>query len=487
MTLHVRGLALLLMTTVMAGCAAVQPTFGPEPTAEKAYDSAPTLQNAIAVGTSMRERYTAQVENQIAWERGIGVGLIGGAAIAADLAMRSVGKAEILGLGLAGAAAYTSGNWLFSKPQQLIYAAGASAVQCALAAMQPLQIPYQDRDELKTKINEIVTTVDEIDSYLLVTGNQTARSEAIAAVRRANALLPAAREALALLDNAGGVLRSSLSVIQLQVTNAYINNSPNMQGLVASLGAALPAMGTKIIGVSLPPVPPPGTNVAELSSPLKKKTEELNQLVARVARIVESVSVKPSADSLKLCSVDLKQAGLSMKIIPAGDLLVRPGSSGTVVVSGGVLPYRAEWIGERPTSDQVSLIVESGQGFITIDAKPGAKPSSYQLLLLDAGQGREVVGIVISGEDVKQLTPKSAKPTSSPNSTVRRIQQALIDKGFGVVKVDGRDVTLVADGRNGKITIEAMRQFYRRQGATDDQIPKGDQLVKEVAQLLQVG
>lgn len=486
MTLLVRGLALVLTAAAVTGCAPMLPTLGPDPTVASAYDSKPTLQNAIAVGTSMRERYTAQVEDQVAWERGIGVGLIGGAAIAADLAMRSVGKAEILGLGLAGAAAYTSGNWLFSKPQQMIYAAGASAVQCALAAMQPLQVPYQDRDELKAKIDEIVTHVDQINN-LLAAGNQTTQSAVSASVGRANALLPAASDALALLDNAGGVLRSSLSAIQLQVTNAYISNSPNMQGLVASLGAALPAVGTTIIGVSLPSTPPSGASVAELSSPqLKNEIEDLDRLVARVSRIVESVNVKPSTDSLKLCNVDLKQAGLSMKIIPAGDLSVRPGSSGTVVVSGGVLPYRAEWIGARPTSDQVSLTIESGQGFVTIDAKPGAKPGSYQLLLLDAGQGREIVGIVISGEDTKQLSPKSANPTSSANSTVRKIQQALIDKGFRIVKVDGRNATLVADGRSGKITVEAMRQFYRSQGAADDQIPTGDQLVKEVAQLLRV-
>lgn len=491
MTALVHRLLVIFAVTALSGCASViQPNLGPDPGVAKTYDATPTLPNAVAVGASMRERYVAKIEDQIAWERGIGVGLIGATAVAADLAIRSVGASAVLGLGLASAAAYTGSNWLFSKPQLMIYTAGANAVQCALDTVQPLQEPYENRGELRAKISETVTKIDEIER-LLRPGQPASKIEAVARamIDRANGLLPVARESLSVLDGATTGLRSSLSAIQTQVTNAYIANSPNMTALIESLGKSLPAMGSKIIGVSLPAIAVPDAKLANTSSPeLDAKVKELDGLVARVAQITASVNVKPGDDRLKLCNVDLKQAGLSMKLAPAGDVSVQPGGAGTVVASGGVLPYRADWIGARPPSDQIGLKIESGQGFITVDAKAGAKADSYQLLILDAGQGREVVNVVIKGSSATASSPATQVLRNPPSidPKVQRVQQELIAKGIKTVKVDGKDATISADGRMGNITIEAMRQFFKDQGTnvTDDQIPKGDQLLKEVSQLL---
>lgn len=487
----VRTLLALLTTVLLSGCASmIKPNLGPDPEIARAYDVAPTLTNAIAVGTSMRERYTAKVEEQIAWERGIGMGLIGAAAIAADLAMRGVGQSEILGLGLTSAAVYTGSNWLFNKPQQTIYALGASAVQCALDVIQPLQEPYGSRDELKTKIGETVATVDEINR-LLGARDPTTTSEARARsmVDRANTQLPVARDALGVLDSSPGRLRSSLNAIQVQITSAYVANSPNMQVLLESLGKALPMMGSRIVGMPLPVSASDAKSLRSSSAPeLERKTGELDQLLTRLSQIVASANVNYSEDKLRLCNVDPKQVGLSMKLTPIGDLSVELGSAGTVVASGGALPYRATWIGPRPPGDWVTLTVESGQGFITVEAKAGAKEGAYQLLIADNGQGREVVNVVIKNsgtiQPAKVAVRAGASTLPSIDATVQRVQQALIGRGFDTVTVNGKNATLIADGRMGEITTEAMRRFLKNQGAADNQIPDGDQLFKEVAQLL---
>ncbi|SFQ15683.1 hypothetical protein SAMN05216567_111224 [Variovorax sp. OK605] len=473
----------------LAGCVSVtHPNLGPASDKLAAYDSAPSLSNAIAVGASMRDRYAEKIESQIAWERGIGVGLIGVTGVAADLAMRGVAKSEILGLGLAGAALYTGGNWLFSKPQQMIYAAGASAVQCALDVTQPFQLAEGLRPSLRADIAKIRLDSDELQRLLgarspTTPGEKSARG----AIDRAKAVLPAAQEMLAALDGAGVALRSSLSAIQLQVTNAYLANSPNLQGLVEALGKSLPATGSKIIGVSLPPMPQVAfTAGSAAENELANKAKALDALVSDVAKTVASLNLKPGDDKLRLCSVDLKQAGLAMKLAPAGALTVRPGGAATVVVSGGVLPYRAEWIGQRPP-DGVSLKVESGQGFITVEAKGGVTVGSYQLLVLDAGQGRESVDVAIGGSGGAQppASPNTRAAAATPDPKLRKVQQVLIDKGITTVKVDGKDEKVLADGQMGKISIEAMRQFMRDQGAHDDQIPKrADQLLAEVASML---
>lgn len=93
------------MALPLATCATViRPNLGPNMVARQAYDTVATLPNAFALRTSMRDHYLDKIESQVAWERGVGVGLISAAMIVTDLAMRGVGSPEILGLGLASAA-----------------------------------------------------------------------------------------------------------------------------------------------------------------------------------------------------------------------------------------------------------------------------------------------------------------------------------------------------------------------------------------------
>uniref|UniRef100_UPI000D34B24D hypothetical protein n=1 Tax=unclassified Variovorax TaxID=663243 RepID=UPI000D34B24D len=409
----------------------------------------------------------------------------------------------MLGLGLAGAALYTGGNWLFSKPQQMIYAAGASAVQCALDVTQPLQMADARLPSLRSDVAQIQGDAAELERLL---GGRVVKTpgeiSARAAIDRAKALLPAAQDLVGTLDGAAFALRSSLSAIQLQVTNAFLANSPNLQGLVEALGKSLPATGSKIIGVALPPMPKVSfTAGSPEENTLADKARALDALVGRVDKALAGVNLKPGDDKLKLCSVDLKQAGLAMKTVPAGPMTVQPGAAATVVVSGGVLPYRAEWIGSRPP-EGVALKIESGQGFITVEVKKDVKAGSYRLLVLDAGQGRESIDVVVAGSGAASspaspTSPASpASPTSpdnkataaaAPDPTLRKVQQALIDKGLTTVRVDGKDEKLVADGRMGKISFAAMQQYMRNEGAKDDAIPgQPGQLLADVASMLAV-
>lgn len=398
---------------------------------------------------------------------------------------------EVLGLGLAGAALYTGGNWLFSKPQQMIYAAGASAVQCALDVTQPLQMADARLPSLRSDVAQIQGDAAELERLL---GGRVVKTpgeiSARAAIDRAKALLPAAQDLVGTLDGAAFALRSSLSAIQLQVTNAFLANSPNLQGLVEALGKSLPATGSKIIGVALPPMPKVSfTAGSPEENTLADKARALDALVGRVDKALAGVNLKPGDDKLKLCSVDLKQAGLAMKTVPAGPMTVQPGAAATVVVSGGVLPYRAEWIGSRPP-EGVALKIESGQGFITVEVKKDVKAGSYRLLVLDAGQGRESIDVVVAGTGTAS-SPASpdnkATAAAAPDPKLRKVQQALIDKGLTTVRVDGKDEKLVADGRMGKISVAAMQQYMKNEGAKDDAIPgQPGQLLADVASMLAV-
>lgn len=478
----------LSLICVLSACG-ISPRFAPDAAVAKAYDGDPSLERAIAVGRSMRDTYANQVEALLRWERGTGVGLIGGSAVAADLAMRSVGSSEIIGLGLAGAAAYTTNNWLNGKPQQLIYAQAAKAVQCALDTVQPLQQPYQRREELRMKTDRMVALVDEVEKYLGAGPYRTPKEIAAnAAVEQARKMAPVAREALKALNEAPGALRSSLSAIQLQVTNAYITNAPSMEALVDSLGKALPALGSRITGVPSTAATAVADDGIKTAARFEQPAKELTDMLDDVADIVSQVSAAGSSERFKGCQIDLKQVGLEMQLTPGTELLLAAGGSASVVVSGGVLPYRADWIGTRPPATNVDLKIETGQGVVTVEAKAATKPSSYQLLIADSAKGRQVVNVTIkAGGDTTKPTAAANHPGPTTDALLKKVQQALADKGFKTVKVDGKEYPLIADGLRGPVTTEAMRGFYKSQGENikDDQIPKdADQLRDEVAGML---
>ncbi|MEJ1961111.1 MAG: hypothetical protein WDO56_05990 [Gammaproteobacteria bacterium] len=506
MSIHVGAWGVVVALAItLPGCALVEPRLGPDPTVEATYASAPTLPNAVAVAESLRGVYSKKVEHQIITERITGLALIGATAVAADLALRSVSKNDVLGLSLGAAALYTGTNFLVSKPQEFIYAAGANAVQCSLDAIHPLRVAHQKRNRLEALIKAMDLSVRDLDSSLTVF--DTLRAEPVLRARSLSQevknTLPVARDALNVLDNAGGELRSSVAAIQGQVTTAIITSSPSLEGLMESLGQSLPALGSRITGVALPvPPSPPAVKTsgddAAVKKALGKPTADLEALLVETQLIISAVEAKPSAEKLKACHVDLQEAGLTMNVVPSGDLTVQAGGSGaTLSVSGGVLPYRqTTWIGPPPPADQVDLTTETGAGLITVKAKQGATAGRFTLLIRDAAQGRQTVNVILTAATAptkglaQNPPPGVAAATCMPDAKVKDVQQKLIDKGIKTVKIDDKDQPLTADGCHGPITDAAMRQFFKSQSADgtpvpDDAIPKTrEQLFKEVSALL---
>jgi hypothetical protein len=497
------GIAVAAQMLTISGCALVEPRLSPDPSISKAYEDTPNLPNAVNLAQSLKAQYEAKVETHIYWERVAGLTLIGAAAIATDLAIRSVGSSAIIGLGVGAGAIYAGSNWLNSKPQLFIYAAGASALQCAMDAVQPLRLAYVRRDDLERLIKKIEVSRMNLEAQLMAFTDSERPVEVLrarAAVQKEKNVVPVAREALGVLDGSAGELRSSVSSIQTQVTNAVAANSPSLQALVESLGKSLPSMGARIVGVSLPSVPDKGgaTKSAGTQGQLVKPTVDLENDIVEVEAIIATVRAKPAEEKLKNCNVDLRQAGLAMKVLASGDIIVQAGGTPTLFsVSGGVLPYRQPvWTGQQPPSDQVTVKIETGLGLVSIEAKKDAPAGGYVLDLFDSAQGRASVAVVIKGADpAKKVatadTTAQAKCTSDP--AIVKVQQGLLARKIEKVKVGGVEKSLTADGCMGPITEAAMRQFYKSQTTVDgkpiadDAIPKDPkQLLKEITDLLNV-
>ena len=495
-------MALGLLVLPLTGCVVV-PALEPDDKLVADYSSDPTLPKAIKVAESLRDAYTGEVKDQIVTERVTAIALIAATVVAADMAIRQVSESEVLGLTLGAGALFTGTNFMVSKPQQYIYAAGANAVQCALDAVHPMRVAHSKRASLEGLIKKMDLDIRNLESRLLlfktVDIEEAQRGRAVA--QEAKNILPVAREALVALDNAGGELYSSMGRIQAEVTRAISANSPNLQSLMQQLGNALPALGAQITGVALPA--PTDTKAATKSAADPAELAKLVALITAVEAdladlqlIISAVQAKPSADKLKTCSVDLQQAGLTMKVIPSGTLSVAAGTTAPVSIAGGVLPYQpATWVGSAPPADKVELATETGAGIVTIKTKADAPAGTYMLLLRDSAQGRETVNI--------SITATSGGNTTSPNGQksaskcveipqVKKVQQALISKGITTVKIGDESKPVEADGCPGPVTDQAMRTFLKSQGENgapvpDDAIPTSrDKLLKEVSDILEI-
>jgi len=475
---------------LLSGCVLV-PALEPNKAKVTAYSENPTLTNAVAVAESLRSNYTKEVKDQIVTERVMAIGLIAATTVAADMAIRDVSKHDVLGLALGTGATYTATNFLVSKPQQYIYAAGANAVQCALDTVHPMRVAFLKRSRLETLIKEIDTASRDLETELatitkldpdLIEGQR-----ASAVMQEAKGIKALATDALIAMDNAGGDLYSALGRIQNQVTQAISANSPNLQSLMQQLGSALPALGSQITGVVLPAVPEmkaKGTAKTATSPSAVKSllaaTKKVEELDAEAQLIIAAVQAKPNAESLKACSVDLAQAGLTMKVTPSDEVAVPSGKAATFSVSGGVLPYqRATWIGSAPSIDEVQLTTETGAGLVTIVVNAGAKAGKYMLLVRDSAQGRETVNVSItnSSEDAAEATDetkKTAKKAEEQCTVVPKleeVQKKLIGLGFQNLQVTGKARILTADGCHGEITDTAMREYLTKQSGSGAPIP----------------
>lgn len=493
--------AVVSVAVSLASCGTISPNFGPDPTVDGTYQSAPTLPNAVKVAESMKSRYATKVEDQMVWERISGLVLIGAATIGGDLAIRGIGKSELIGLGVGAGGVYATSNWLASRQQQIIYAAGANAVQCSLDVMQPTILAYGTRNKLAGDIPKLKRQKSSLDATLTrnFAGSSVPRVvRAQAAVERARAILPVAEQSLRTMDDAGAVLRSSLSSIQQQVTSAVAINSADLSGLLSSLGQALPDAGAKIIGVSLPGVPLDVSKVktAGNDDALDAPTAALEDLIDEVNAIVDLVRVKPDTAALRSCRVDLKDAGLTFTAAPT-ELSIEAGKTAQISLNGGVLAYRQpQWIGSVPPADQATLTFESGQGLVTVATKASLPTGQYTLLVLDAGRGTQTVAVTVraaaagtgGNTPTKTTTGQGATATAActKNARVQQVQEELLKKGVKTGNVGGKDKPLIADGCNGDITAAAMRAFYISQvpDAKPDQIPPADKLLESVASLL---
>lgn len=390
------------------------------------YQQPTELPKAVAYAEAVREAYKKRIADQIRLQKGVGLGLIAGGATAVGLGIEGVAKTVILALGLAGAGAYSSAQFLASKLQQHIYEAGADAISCSIGAMAPRRANYaylgelkeliegerrtaagslrQDLDLLEPLITRLGGNVKFQDAQALIDG------EAALALGKATEVR--GRDAIGEMERSGGDLLAAVRRIESQVGRAIIDALPDLSDLKASLAKALPTAAGQITGrpdlFAFAPKkgkPTPSLSLLALEDQDLKDLIKLKDAVVAKARrinvIADKLGERPSVEALQDCNVDVQGAGLTFTLAPSGEIAVDVTQGKemiTINASGGVPPYNAGWLGRTPTRGIVSEVSDSGRGVITITVEEGASAGKFVLLVTDAANGRGTVTIAVTSD-----------------------------------------------------------------------------------------
>jgi len=470
--------SLLLAAAVfgLAACSSLKAPPEANLAARSAYDTSPTLPNAVKVAESWRDAYMARSADLRLEERYNGLALIGLGVVGANLVARGVGENSVLGLGLGGIGLYTANNWANPRSERLIYAEAAAALQCAINLIEPLRPAYEQMAELQTHKDALTRLVPILEAKLKgLEGSQDPRVvQATNALTKARAAITAAEAALGYLKAAGPSLARAVGDMRVDAEVQLTRGSPDYGTLVSSLiqQKVLPAVA---------PLSVPGKEALKLSGPadeLVGPTAQVEAEIAAIDQIVAMANVRPSAADLQRCRVDPKEAGIAMKVQPSM-LSLKAGERTVALASGGKEPYTIVPLVDTVTAEQLIIGVASS-GIVTVEAKSEAKLGTYTVYVNDAGKGHETLIITVTAAaspsaaaNGNKTTPTSATTAcTTPNAAVKELQDELRTLGFTKVKVDNADMELVVDGCQGKVTNSAMKQFYLGQGLAEADIEK---------------
>lgn len=490
---HLRsGVAGLAVALLLSACTALDPVVTIEPAAINgdAYVDAMALPRAVAYGEEVRIQYRRRISDQILLENTVGVGLISAAAASFGLAALGEAPEIILGLGSAGGAAYVGGKAFASKLQQTIYAAGAGAISCSIAAMAPRRAAYANLGELKELIEGAPKTAleslraDLDEQQALLDKNTTPELRGTVLFKETEAVLAVGRDAerrgkdgIIALENAGAELMGAITAIEEQVDREIIAARPDLSALVASLSQIIPTAAGQITGQVAKPA------VAAASSPGKAafndeaRVGQLNKDITNKARrinlLADRVGDRPPVAALATCKVDVEAAGLTFALDHAGEIAVDASSANQVITinaSGGTPPYSSEWSGVTPNDKITQKVEDRYSGRVVVKVATDATSGKFTLLVKDAAKGSSTVTFNVTGGAGQTTQPVAAivapaaannPSTITPDPAIQKIQQALTSDPFNMksVKIDGIDKVIKVDGIWGKITQAAITSF----------------------------
>ncbi len=470
------------------------------------------LKTAIRFAIDQKELYHNALSHQAILNAGIGLALIPITAVASYLGLRNTGRGArdaIAALGISGAGIYAAGSYFRSRPRELVYLAGAAAIDCVLATMEPITSesenvpifraylfggPLDPGNKNSPVSSSLPALISKMEVQILrveelYSGRQTALTTiARQQVGRARTIWKDALATDAAFRAAPDRIARSVQRIRTEVDKAVATTLPDFAALAATLAKSIPTSAAQITGVDLgtPKItkivipdtgirnagPRQGKRLADqrriASSRLQSVLSELENSLVFLDRAISAVAKKPDLEILKGCGVDIAKAGLTFAVTPSPDAVFNVGSADvtqTLILSGGKVPYSWTWEGLQPPAAAKIVVsnvtyAPNATGAVMVTVPKGTSASEYILRFSHGAEGTRRVRIVVANAG---KTPTRTTSNNNTNTTeqkiIKSVQKLIMDFGYKY-KLDGKEINISITGKFDNITKSALLQAF---------------------------
>jgi hypothetical protein len=368
----------------------------------KVTPSPSTLAEGLKYAELGIDAYKAKMSEQTQFKNYLALFLIPLSAAALAMGIDGANATAIAALGLTGAATFGVGNFLTSQPRQLVYGAGANAINCAKAAVLPLDFSNRDFADFTQQLTHLQNAMDNMRK------KEPMDADDKALLDKAEEVLPQAQQLDIEIVGATGALISAIDKIVIQVDIAIESTTADLQSVSTIIGGlAQTSSRFTTIQDPLKAASPSGQNLTAMvddpKEDLRKSIHEVNRYIRRVA----------SANPLKA----LKECGVatidtSFKIQPPGQITLYKAQPQLLIVEGGKAPYTADLI-DRAKGIVVTKPIAFGNQILIEATEDLPAGSKYRLYIADsASPTHSMIVDLVSG-----TTPAGA---ASQNSNVKK-------------------------------------------------------------------
>lgn len=418
LTSSLRASALTMALLATAGCVTVpQPIPIAEPTNGPTVDASAIHSPDLRVAYSFAERVKgAMVDNtqKAINNRAITRTAIIGGTVASVAAMSFGGSRDLIAALAIGTGTVTGISALTGERGYVgIYSAGANAAGCVSMSIVQVDAPGKAVDSGIDTLKEQISLLNQLQQETSSVGGSVASHFDAATWARVETLNGDISRGLALAygystgtstfaGNANAVTKGIDDTVRRQIVDETPNNA-EFRGIVGGLPGLTVAPAAKPAtapvapagGTTPPPPAPPPPMPTTPAQALARLAAIEAQIAATKTQIQTIINAAQTASNLTLASCAGKQpevVALPLQIegAPGNSVTLKPGTKHSLLASGGLGTFKAEWIGAVPEQ----LHITNGAGLpgqsFTLTADSPATDGTYQLRFSDAATAQAI-------------------------------------------------------------------------------------------------